>query len=286
VRKRKIVRERQDSNGIWDDISVGERNDTLRWFRRSTSRGAFWLVTVIVAASFGAGVMAIVNLAIQQAELDAKQISVPDIVATVKQSTVAVSCGDFTGTGVAVTMPLPDKYSTGIISAAHIFEQCAEGDKVTVTYKGREYEALLAKKDPASGAVGTGDEVVDLALLLLTAKFPSLEPAPEARQGDLAIVVGNPWDETNYVTVGVVSDMTIDTYLTDAAVNEGNSGGPMLDSHGRVLGIASHGPIMSDLYEENPAGIYDRAEGITVFQRLRLSCEHLFAGAPACPFAG
>lgn len=91
-------------------------------------------------------------------------------------------------------------------------------------------------------------------------------------------------EEIDYVTSGVVSDMIVDTYLTDAAVNEANSGGPMSDSQGRVLGIASHGPIMANLYEQNQEGIFDRAEGIAVFQRLRLACEHLFEGTPVCPY--
>lgn len=271
------MRGRQDSNSIWDDISIGERNDAFRWFRRSTSRWAFWLVTIVLSAAIGAGAVAIVNLNNEQA-------NVADVVAKAKDSTFQVLCGEAAGTGVAITMPLPDIYKTGIISAAHIFEECDEGDEVTIVFKGREYDAVLAKKDPESGPVDVGPGVADLALIVTSAKFATLEPAPAARQGDWAIVLGNPWEETNYVTFGVVSDMTVDTYLTDAAVNEGNSGGPMLDSQGRVLGIASHGPIMSDLYEENPDGIFDRAEGIAVFQKLRLSCEHLFEGTPVCPF--
>lgn len=275
--RRKIVRGRQDSNSIWDDISIGERNDAFRWFRRSVSRWAFWLVTVVLSIAIGAGGYSILNLNNEQA-------NVPDVVAKAKKSSFEVACGDSTGTGVAITMPLPDKYKTGIISAAHIFEECEEGDTVVITHKGRDYDAILAKKDPVSGPVEVGPGVADLALIVSTAKFDSLEPAPAARQGDWAIVLGNPWEETDYVTFGVVSDMSVDTYLTDAAVNEGNSGGPMLDSQGRVLGIASHGPIMANLYEQNQEGIFDRAEGIAVFQRLRLACEHLFEGTPVCPF--
>lgn len=275
--RRKIVRGRQDSNSIWDDISLGERNDAFRWFRRSVSRWAFWIVTVLLSAGLGAAGYAIFSLNNEQA-------NVPDVVAKAKNSTFEVVCGDYAGTGVAITMPLPDKYKTGIISAAHIFEECEEGQTVTITHKGRDYEAVLAKKDPESGPVEVGPGVADLALIVTEAKFQSLDPAPAARQGDWAIVLGNPWEETNYVSFGVVSDMTVDTYLTDAAVNEGNSGGPMLDSQGRVLGIASHGPLRSDLYEGNQQGIIDRAEGIAVFQKLRLACEHLFEGTPVCPF--
>lgn len=280
--RRVLVRGRQDSNSIWDDISIGEKNDTFRWFRRSVSRWAFWLVTVVIAGAIGAAGVLLFGLA-------ESQPNVPDVVAKAKASIFQVYCdgpsGTMAGTGVAVTMPLPDKYETGIISAAHIFEECSEETEVKIKYRDKEYTGLLSRKDPAEGAVTFDDpNEADLALILMTEKFPTLDPAPKARQGDWAIAMGNPWDETNYATFGIVSDITIDTYLSDAAVNEGNSGGPLLDAKARVLGITSHGPIKADQYEPNPEGIYDRAEGIAVFQRLHLACERFFKGSNMCPF--
>lgn len=276
--KRNLVRSSRDTNNIWDDLSIGERNDTHRFFRRSVTRFTFAFVAIVI-------VVALVTAGFNIFNLFLKQPNVPEVVAKAKQSTFEVWCGDYAGTAVSITMPLPDKYETGLISAAHIFDECDEGSTVTLVYKGREYEALLFRKDPQFSEESIGPDVVDLALIYSTAKFPTLEPAPSAVQGDWAIAFGNPWEETNYATLGIVSDLNAQSYMTDAAVNEGNSGGPLLDTQGRVLGISSYGPIMSDLYSDNPAGIYDRAEGIAIFQRLRLSCEHLFFGAPECPFA-
>lgn len=276
--KRNLVRSSRDTNNIWDDLSIGERNDTHRFFRRTVTRFTFTAVALVI-------VVALVTAGFNIFNLFLKQPNVPEVVAKAKHSTFEVWCGNAGGTAVAVKMPLPDKYETGLISAAHIFDECEEGSTVEIKYKGRKYSALLFRKDPQSSKVEVGPDVVDLALIYTTARFPSLEPAPAAVQGDWAIAFGNPWEETNYATFGIISDLNAQSYMTDAAVNEGNSGGPLLDSQGRVLGIASYGPIMSDLYTDNPAGIYDRAEGIAVFQRLRLSCEHLFFGAPECPFA-
>lgn len=275
--RRNLVRNNRDTNNIWDDLAVGERNDTRRFLRRTVSRFVFVFVTLIV-------VVALITTGFNLYTLFSKQPNIPEVVAKAKQSTFEVWCGDAGGTAVAIQMPLPDKYATGLISAAHIFSDCEEGSTVKVTYKGRKYDALLFRKDPQDAEGSVGPNIVDLALIYSTEKFPALEPAPAAVQGDWAIAFGNPWEETNYATLGIISDLNAESYMTDAAVNEGNSGGPLLDSHGRVLGIASYGPIMSDLYTDNPAGIYDRAEGIAIFQRLRLSCEHLFFGAPQCPF--
>ncbi len=273
----KIVRRSHDTNSIWDDISIGERNDTHRWFRRTVTRFVFTMLGVIVVSGLVVGGVTMWNFF-------RTQPNVTDVIAKAKLSTFEVWCGDSAGTAVAVTMPLPDKYETGLLSAAHIFDSCAEGTEVDVVYQDREYTALLFRKDPQTAPPGGEPGSVDLALLYLTHSFPTLDAAPAAIQGDWAVAFGNPWSQTNYATIGIVSDLTAGTYLTDASVNEGNSGGPLLDSRGRVLGIASYIEIMSNLYDDNPQGIYDRAEGIATFQRLNLACEHLYFNVTECPF--
>lgn len=276
--RRRLLRNKRDSNSIWDDLALGERNDTRRWFRRSVSR-AFILVTSIVTA------MALFVAGYFIATLITAQPNYPDVVAKARESVVEVSCENAHGAGVAVQMPLPDPFKTGIISAAHIFEKCSEGDEsIVVTYKDTEYKGKLARKDPATGSVKSVENPADLALILIRETIPKLEPAPEARQGDWTLVMGHPWGKTYYATAGIVSDSDSDAYFTDASANEGNSGGPLLDSQARVLGIASRYPVMSNLHAQNPPGIYDRAEGISMFMKLKLACKHLFDGTTACPF--
>jgi serine protease Do len=115
-------------------------------------------------------------------------------------------------------------------------------DRLTVTLgDGRAFRADVAGVDPA----------MDVALL----KIDSAGPLPVAVLGDSAklrvgqwvCAIGNPLGYVHSVTVGVVSflgrklfDQTLDAYIqTDAAISLGNSGGPLIDADGRVIGITT-----------------------------------------------
>jgi S1-C subfamily serine protease len=100
--------------------------------------------------------------------------------------------------------------------------------------------------------VGT-DPNADVALLKVDPKGLSLTPLQlgelaSLRVGDPVAAIGSPFGEEQSLSVGVISalDRNIasltdfgigDAIQTDAAINRGNSGGPLLDAHGRVIGI-------------------------------------------------
>ena len=97
--------------------------------------------------------------------------------------------------------------------------------------------------------IGT-DEVTDIAILKISA--PDIVPLPlgdsdAVRVGQMVFAVGNPFGFQASVTQGIVSgrdrraseDSGVEFLQTDAAVNEGNSGGPLLNLRGEIIGINS-----------------------------------------------
>ena len=115
-------------------------------------------------------------------------------------------------------------------------------DTVTVTLTNRrEYPARIVGRDTAS----------DLALLKIDATnlpFVNFGDSTRTRVGDWVIAIGNPYGLGGTVTAGIVSALhrgitgvgAYDRYIqTDASINMGNSGGPMFDLNGNVIGINS-----------------------------------------------
>ena len=136
----------------------------------------------------------------------------------------------------------PDGY---IVTNNHLI-QGANGtgtvDSVTVT--------LTNRKEYAARIVGR-DETSDLALLKIDgANLPFVQwgDSTRARVGDWVLAIGNPYGLGGSVTAGIISALhrgitgtgAYDRYIqTDAAINMGNSGGPMFDLNGNVIGINS-----------------------------------------------
>lgn len=132
-----------------------------------------------------------------------------------------------------------------VVTNNHVVAPGAKGasvDSITVTLTNRkEYSAKLIGRDPIS----------DLALLKIEAKglpFVRFGDSERTRVGDWVIAIGNPFGIGSTVTAGIVSALhratgqggAYDRFIqTDAAINQGNSGGPMFDLNGNVIGINS-----------------------------------------------
>src|SRR6185436_18031148 len=113
-------------------------------------------------------------------------------------------------------------------------------EQITVTLSDRtEYEAEVVGRDAAS----------DIAVLRIhpTRPLPFVRfgDSTQTRVGDWVVAIGNPFGLGGTVTAGIVSALhrnlnagVYDRYIqTDAAINSGNSGGPMFDINGNVIGI-------------------------------------------------
>ncbi|KQN93331.1 protease [Sphingomonas sp. Leaf231] len=133
-----------------------------------------------------------------------------------------------------------------VVTNNHVIAPAAKGatvESITVTLQDRkEYKAKLIGRDPTS----------DLAVLKIVSPTPlpfvKLGDSTRARVGDWVVAIGQPFGLGGTVTAGIVSAVhrstgqpgPFDTFIqTDAAINQGNSGGPMFNLNGEVIGINS-----------------------------------------------
>ncbi len=105
----------------------------------------------------------------------------------------------------------------------------------------REFEAKVIGADPPT----------DIALIKIQSDQPlpmvALGDSDSVRVGDTVLAVGNPFGLGGTVTAGIVSALGrdiqagpyVDFIQTDAAINRGNSGGPLFNAHGEVMGVNS-----------------------------------------------
>ncbi|WP_322095993.1 DegQ family serine endoprotease [Pelagibius litoralis] len=112
-----------------------------------------------------------------------------------------------------------------------------------------EVEVVLADGTKLEATVVGSDKDTDLALLKVEtdSPLPSTEwgDSDETRIGDWVVAIGNPFGLGGTVTAGIVSarqrDINAGRYdnflQTDAAINKGNSGGPMFNLDGQVIGV-------------------------------------------------
>ena len=128
-----------------------------------------------------------------------------------------------------------------VVTNNHVIEGAT---KIRVRLDGRYYDAQLKGADPST----------DLALLKIetdrSLPFLELGDSERLRVGDYVMAIGNPLLLDHTVTVGVVSakgraigltqDVSFENFIqTDAAINRGNSGGPLVNLQGEVIGIAT-----------------------------------------------
>jgi S1-C subfamily serine protease len=179
----------------------------------------------------------------EEEAMDAYSKVITNVVDSVRDAVVNVEVGHAaargrpgghgSGSGFVIA---PDGF---VVTNSHVVHGASQ-IRVTLA-DGRAFPATLVGEDPHS----------DMALIHISA--PTLLPAElgdsqRLRVGQLVVAIGSPLGFQTTVTAGVISGLgrsfrastgrLIDNVIqTDAALNPGNSGGPLLDSRGRVIGI-------------------------------------------------
>ena len=144
--------------------------------------------------------------------------------------------GECAGSGFVLTA---DGY---IVTNNHVVADANEGSIVVQFYSGEEYPAAV---------IGT-DSMNDVALLKIEAEglqTVTVGDSDEIEVGETVEAIGNPLGELTFtMTAGYISalDREIDTdgtpinmLQTDAAINSGNSGGPLFDMNGNIIGVTT-----------------------------------------------
>lgn len=240
----------------------------------NNSRSIFYLILVILIAIFSALVGAVtggilvlrlvrptsaapVSLVSATPTQPAQRLtySSTDIQTSIVQAAENVSpavvtvVGTVSG-GISFFGQLPDQQSSGsgfiittdgyILTNNHVVEGATQ------------LKVVLADGTEKPASVVSTDQFADLAVLKVEGKMPAvakLGNSDQLKPGETVIAIGSPLgDFKNSVTVGVVSatGRSLDTgngysmenlIQTDAAINQGNSGGPLLNLNGEVIGI-------------------------------------------------
>ena len=170
-----------------------------------------------------------------------QELSLQELYAACADSIVGITAypedqdGYYWGTGV-----IADEAGL-IVTNAHVIEGCASAE-VTL-YNNESYEALLVGADAVS----------DLALLKIDCSglpAASFGDISSLSVGDPVAAIGNPLSEEfrSTLTNGIISDIdrgmdynghTMSLLQTNAAINEGNSGGALFNMYGQVVGITN-----------------------------------------------
>jgi 2-alkenal reductase len=138
-----------------------------------------------------------------------------------------------------------------ILTSAHVITTAGQGGN---TATARTVYAEFADGDRVSAKVVGYDLYDDVGVLQVDPHVHSLDPLPLGRSSRVVVgqpvaAIGSPFGNADSLSVGVVSatgrsipSLTsnydlVDAIQTDAPINHGNSGGPLLDARGRVIGI-------------------------------------------------
>ena len=198
----------------------------------------------------------------------------------ISDSVVTIFCTDANGNGwsqgsgwsanVGLTQTMiDDGIQSYIITNHHVIEDCTGG----------EVDIYLESGDEVTGNVVSWDSENDLAGIVTKTSIQGLDwvgPAPA--QGWWVGVIGSPIGQPGILTTGIASSEPSDYVgFMSAPINGGNSGGPVFDNLGRVIGVASASKL--DLQGRD-------TQGFNIYQGAPLLCSAVIDCASSDIWAG
>jgi S1-C subfamily serine protease len=176
----------------------------------------------------------------------------PGVVQVTSTSVVQVPADPFFGNPFG----LPQSQEQRALGSGFVIDRA--GHIVTnyhVVEGARSVEVSFSNNESLKASIVGRDPSTDIAVLQVKATSRALQPLPlgnsdAVRVGDQVLAIGNPFGLDRTATAGIVSALQrpiqapngdeIDHVIqTDAALNHGNSGGPLIDARGEVIGVNS-----------------------------------------------
>jgi len=215
------------------------------------SRATAWAIGLGIAGLvmgstgflFGAGALIYAGVSAQtdsqEVDLYAAPIDLQELIDRVRESTVTIRCGDTQGSGWAIDLGAPvdksddeamslyEEYPYSVITNDHVIEDCHDKPgKVRAQAGDEEYDAYLYSWDSDN----------DLALVAIKQEVPYLPESTRPEPGWWVMAVGTPYGLEGSISVGnVMNTERYDVYAT-SPLNSGNSGGPLVNAQGEVVG--------------------------------------------------
>jgi S1-C subfamily serine protease len=217
-----------------------ERAGTLALLVAAGATGAGVTVGVVAAARGLGGTTTTVRELIASAGIPVSSFGRSQRGLTIHQIYVRAAPGVVQVTGAA-------RVGSGFVidKAGHIVTN------YRVVQGASQVEVSFSDKERLPARVVGRDPVTDLAVLQVKARSRALMPlvlgdSDSVKVGDSVVAIGNPLGEDRSITSGIVSALqrraTIDHVIqTDAALNRGSSGGPLLDARAQVVGSIGTG---------------------------------------------
>lgn len=192
-----------------------------------------------------------------------------NLIEKVRASTVTILCDESQGSGWVLdlggvaddsgeeALELDRKYPNEVITNHHVIEDCVDTPRKVRAQTGpEEFDAYLY----------SWDEENDLALVAIAQNVPHLEVSEKPEPGWWAMAVGTPYGLEGSISIGNVMNLEGFYVYATSPLNSGNSGGPMVNSLGQVMGTSTATLIGDDDPQDwNIAmGIPALCEGIVI----------------------
>ena len=174
------------------------------------------------------------GLSTRVGDLETKVADQPDPAAVAGKVEASVFTIETDGGLGSAWVVASDASSSTLVTNFHVVEDAVKAHATTVTVRRESDHTQL------TGTIGKTSASSDLAVVVVKRTFPAL-PRADVRPvpGDFVAVVGSPLGQENSFSTGVVAALRPGAIQFTAPISPGNSGGPVVNRKGEVLGVAS-----------------------------------------------